>query len=128
MHTHMTNSRGSAAWMAPEVFQSSSYTEKCDVFSFGIILWEVFARKKPFDELGGPPFAVMWAIHMGTRPPPLRNCPPKLDSLMKRCWDSDPKLRPSMAEAFKEMEEIMQFCHHADEPLELSVESGEHLF
>lgn len=38
--TLMTNNKGSAAWMAPEVFEGSTYTEKCDVFSWGIILWE----------------------------------------------------------------------------------------
>jgi serine/threonine protein kinase len=38
---HLTNNQGSAAWMAPEVFEGSIYTEKCDVFSWGIILWEV---------------------------------------------------------------------------------------
>ncbi|CAG9864545.1 unnamed protein product [Phyllotreta striolata] len=37
-NTYMTNNKGSAAWMAPEVFSSSTYTEKCDVFSWGIIL------------------------------------------------------------------------------------------
>lgn len=39
----MTNNKGSAAWMAPEVFESEKYTEKCDVFSWGIILWEVLS-------------------------------------------------------------------------------------
>lgn len=115
----MTNNKGSAAWMAPEVFESSSYTEKCDIFSWGIILWEVLARRKPFDEVGGPAFAIMWAVHKGERPPPLRKCPPKIDSLMTRCWDKDPDKRPSMREVMMEMDDIMQFCEGCDEPIDV---------
>lgn len=48
-----------------QVFEGSSYTEKCDVFSWGIILWEVLSRRKPFEE-GGSAFRIMWAVHTGT--------------------------------------------------------------
>jgi len=47
------------------VIIGSNYSEKCDVFSWGIILWEVIARQKPFDEIGGSAFRVMWAVHSG---------------------------------------------------------------
>jgi len=47
------------------VFTGQSYTEKCDVFSWGIILWEVLTRRKPFEEIGGPAFRIMWAVHKG---------------------------------------------------------------
>lgn len=46
-------------------FVGSNYSEKCDVFSWGIILWEVITRRKPFDEIGGPAFRIMWAVHNG---------------------------------------------------------------
>lgn len=49
------------------VFAGSNYSEKCDVFSWGIILWEVITRRKPFDEIGGPAFRIMWAVHNGKR-------------------------------------------------------------
>lgn len=45
LRTSMTNNRGSAAWMAPEVFRGKKYNQKCDVFSFGILLWEIVSRK-----------------------------------------------------------------------------------
>lgn len=51
--------------MAPEVFEGNKYSEKCDVFSWGIVLWECLARQKPFNDIGGSAFRIMWAIHSG---------------------------------------------------------------
>ncbi|KAJ7398230.1 Mitogen-activated protein kinase kinase kinase 7 [Pitangus sulphuratus] len=48
------------------LYNGSNYSEKCDVFSWGIILWEVITRRKPFDEIGGPAFRIMWAVHNGS--------------------------------------------------------------
>lgn len=52
-------------WSFSSGFLGSKYSEKCDVFSWGIILWEVVTRRKPFDEIGGPAFRIMWAVHNG---------------------------------------------------------------
>ncbi|KAI1895813.1 hypothetical protein AGOR_G00110630 [Albula goreensis] len=118
IQTHMTNNKGSAAWMAPEVFEGSNYSEKCDVFSWGIILWEVITRKKPFDEIGGPAFRIMWAVHNGTRPPLIKNLPKPIESLMTRCWSKDPSQRPSMEEIMKIMTHLMKYFPGSDEPLQ----------
>ncbi|XP_070567614.1 mitogen-activated protein kinase kinase kinase 7-like isoform X1 [Ptychodera flava] len=117
IQTYMTNNKGSAAWMAPEVFEGSYYSEKCDVFSWGIILWEVISRRKPFDEIGGPAFRIMWAVHNGTRPPLIKNIPKPLEILMTRCWAKEAGQRPSMEEVLRVMSNLMQFFHGADEPL-----------
>ncbi|XP_018427559.1 PREDICTED: mitogen-activated protein kinase kinase kinase 7 isoform X8 [Nanorana parkeri] len=118
IQTHMTNNKGSAAWMAPEVFEGSNYSEKCDVFSWGIILWEVITRRKPFDEIGGPAFRIMWAVHNGTRPPLIKNLPKPIESLMTRCWSKDPSQRPSMEEIVKIMTHLMQYFPGAYEALQ----------
>nr|APX52954.1 TGF-beta activated kinase 1 [Sus scrofa] len=118
IQTHMTNNKGSAAWMAPEVFEGSNYSEECDVFSWGIILWEVITRRKPFDEIGGPAFRIMWAVHNGTRPPLIKNLPKPIESLMTRCWSKDPSQRPSMEEIVKIMAHLMRYFPGADEPLQ----------
>ncbi|XP_009292938.1 mitogen-activated protein kinase kinase kinase 7 isoform X1 [Danio rerio] len=117
IQTHMTNNKGSAAWMAPEVFEGSNYSEKCDVFSWGIILWEVITRRKPFDEIGGPAFRIMWAVHRGTRPPLIKNLPKAIESLMTRCWSKDPSQRPSMEEIVKIMSHLMGYFPGSEEPL-----------
>ncbi|XP_042603064.1 mitogen-activated protein kinase kinase kinase 7 isoform X3 [Cyprinus carpio] len=118
IQTHMTNNKGSAAWMAPEVFEGSNYSEKCDVFSWGIILWEVITRRKPFDEIGGPAFRIMWAVHRGTRPPLIENLPKPIESLMTRCWSKDPSQRPSMEEIVKIMSHLMRYFPGSEEPLQ----------
>ncbi|KAJ8008938.1 hypothetical protein DPEC_G00083610 [Dallia pectoralis] len=118
IQTHMTNNKGSAAWMAPEVFEGNNYSEKCDVFSWGIILWEVITRRKPFDEIGGPAFRIMWAVHNGTRPPLIKNLPKPIESLMTRCWSKDPSQRPSMEEIVKIMTHLMRCFPGSVEPLQ----------
>ncbi|XP_046405324.1 mitogen-activated protein kinase kinase kinase 7-like isoform X2 [Ischnura elegans] len=122
--TYMTNNKGSAAWMAPEVFEGSNYTEKCDVFSWGIILWEVLARKKPFDEIGMSAFRIMWAVHTGERPPLIHNCPPPLEQLMTRCWHKVPANRPSMEDVVHIMSQLFPFFSGHDEPVQY-IESSE---
>ncbi|XP_046991443.1 mitogen-activated protein kinase kinase kinase 7-like [Schistocerca americana] len=118
--TYMTNNKGSAAWMAPEVFEGSSYTEKCDVFSWGIILWEVLSRRKPFDDIGGSAYRIMWAVHTGERPPLIEGCPRPIESLMTRCWDKNPANRPSMDEVVHIMNALFPFFTGYDEPVQYS--------
>lgn len=124
IQTYMTNNKGSAAWMAPEVFEGSNYSEKCDVFSWGIILWEVITRKKPFDEIGGSAFCIMWAVHRGTRPPLIRDLPEPIETLMTRCWDKEPSQRPSMNEVKNTMNHLMKYFPGSDEPLDLPHQSS----
>jgi len=43
--------KGTALYMAPEIYEGEEYDEKCDVFSFGIILWEIYTRTKPHKDI-----------------------------------------------------------------------------
>ncbi|EDO47144.1 predicted protein, partial [Nematostella vectensis] len=115
LKTYMTNNKGSAAWMAPEVFEGNNYTEKCDVYSFGIILWEMISRRKPFDDMAGsPPFRIMWAVHIGRRPPLIKNIPKPIEELITSCWDKDPDKRPSFSRIVIFLNHLMQFFPGAD--------------
>lgn len=115
--TYMTNNKGSAAWMAPEVFEGSQYTEKCDVYSWGIILWEVLSRRKPFQESGNA-FRILWEVHKGRRPPRIQNCPKPVEEIMTRCWDQDPNMRPSMDYVVSYMSKLIDFFGNYDSPIE----------
>ncbi|XP_075228054.1 mitogen-activated protein kinase kinase kinase 7-like isoform X2 [Lycorma delicatula] len=116
--TSLTNNKGSAAWMAPEVFEDTKYTEKCDVFSWGIILWEVLSRRKPFQDIGGSAFCILWAVHSGRRPPLIEGCPKPIEKLYTRCWDQNPGNRPSMEEVVRTMTLLFTFFSGHDQPLE----------
>lgn len=99
------------------IITGNTYTEKCDIFSWGIILWEVLTRRLPFDEIRGNDLRVLWAIHSGQRPPPILDCPEILESLMARCWNKDASIRPTMAEIVTTMQFIQQFFPIAEDPL-----------
>ncbi|XP_033208032.1 mitogen-activated protein kinase kinase kinase 7-like [Belonocnema kinseyi] len=123
LKSYMTNNKGSAAWMAPEVFEGSRYTEKCDVFSWGIILWEVLSRQKPFDDVGGSAYRIMWAVHIGLRPALLETCPKPIEQLMTRCWKKIPEERPSMAEVVRIMTAVSEMFSGELDPVEYSLSS-----
>ena len=65
----------------------TEYSEKCDIFSFGIILWEIFTRRLPFQDSGND-LQILWAIHNGKRPPPIQDFPTVLENLMERYYSS----------------------------------------
>ncbi|XP_053598761.1 mitogen-activated protein kinase kinase kinase 7 [Microplitis demolitor] len=121
LNSYMTNNKGSAAWMAPEVFEGSRYTEKCDIFSWGVILWEILARRKPFDDIGGSAYRIMWAVHVGQRPPLIDNCPKPIEDLITRCWSKRPEERPSMDEIVRVMTCLSTFVSGHLEPVEYSM-------
>ncbi|XP_062701553.1 mitogen-activated protein kinase kinase kinase 7 [Aedes albopictus] len=122
--TRMTNNKGSAAWMAPEVFEGSTYTEKCDVFSWGIILWEVIAREQPFKNMENP-YAIMWKVHQGSRPPLIEGCPKPIEQLIINCWNQEPKNRPSMQEVVDQMNQLCKFFPGEYEPIEYPNEADD---
>ena len=67
------------------VADSLPYNHKADVYSFGIILWELNALKKPFEGLDRDQFYAR-VVHGGERPIPNRKWPEELVSLMTECW------------------------------------------
>lgn len=115
--TLMTNNKGSAAWMAPEVFEGSTYTERCDVYSWGIILWEMLARQQPFQNIELL-YSIMWSVHTGHRPPLLEGCPAPVERLITACWDQSPARRPSMEEVVEVVAELEQFVGEPVFPLD----------
>ena len=92
----MTTKIGTYQWMAPEVIVGVKYTERADVFSYGIILWEIATRDPPYLGIDGTEVSKK-VVHENFRPVITRahECPKAFKNLMERCWDRDPMNRPT---------------------------------
>ncbi|RGB42988.1 kinase-like domain-containing protein [Rhizophagus diaphanus] len=93
---------GVIPYIAPEIFQGFAFSKESDVYSMGMIMWELTTGCKPFANIGHD-HALIYQIIDGTRPAITEDTPECYANLMKRCWDADPKKRPSI----KEVREIL---------------------
>lgn len=92
----MTGYTGSLRYMAPEVALREPYTEKVDVYSFGIMLWQMAKDRLPFKGLGRQEF-FRDIVQGGGRPKIDKTWPAGFNDLLCRCWRRDPEERPSFA-------------------------------
>eukprot|EP00026_Physarum_polycephalum_P001472 Phypoly_transcript_01474.p1 GENE.Phypoly_transcript_01474~~Phypoly_transcript_01474.p1 ORF type:complete len:947 (+),score=238.69 Phypoly_transcript_01474:130-2970(+) len=83
---------GTTGWVAPEVLAEQGYTEKADVYSFAIILWELLTRQIPY--AGKNTMQVVRSVDRGERLQIPPTCPPDYAKLINHCWDTDPSARP----------------------------------
>ncbi len=101
---------GTTQWMAQEVIAgNSSYTQKADVFSFGVVLWELVTRKVPWEELQ------MWEIPVvvgrGERPPIPKDVIPRFSQLIASCWQANPSKRPTCTQISEEITKMGEEFH-----------------
>ncbi|GMF26919.1 unnamed protein product [Phytophthora lilii] len=104
----MTAGVGTIYWTAPEVLMGKKYTEKADIFSFGIVMSELDTHAVPYSDkrdnsgkkLQGMKIVQM-VIRRNLRPTFSSDCPPLVKELADRCLDSDPDVRPSAMELLR---------------------------
>ncbi|KAG8487068.1 hypothetical protein CXB51_020728 [Gossypium anomalum] len=113
---------GTPEWMAPEVLRNEPSNEKCDVYSFGVILWEIATLRLPWS--GMNPMQVVGAVGFQNR---RLDIPKELDPLVARiiwqCWQTDPSLRPSFAEltvALRSLQRLVIPSHQDQSNLPMS--------
>lgn len=103
-HSSMT-SCGTPAFTAPEVLRNERYSEKADVFSFAVVLWELVTREEPYH--GTPPFQIVFSVGtQGMRLTIPSSCPTELAILIEECWSENPKNRPHFEEINLRLEKI----------------------
>ncbi|MFS7918921.1 putative dual-specificity kinase TKL-Pl-4 family [Helianthus anomalus] len=101
----MTGETGTLGYMAPEVLQGKPYNRKCDVYSFGVCLWETYCCDLPYPFLSFSEVSSAVVRH-NLRPEIPRCCPSSLANIMRKCWDANPDKRPEMDEVVKLLEAI----------------------
>lgn len=88
---------GTVQWAAPELLRHEAYNEKTDVFAFGVLAWEVFTRRRPFDDL--PLLRVAHDVaYEGLRLQVPPHVPQAYAELMAACWQQLPDDRPDFSE------------------------------
>jgi len=98
---------GTPAWTAPEIVRMEHYDEKVDVYSFGIVMWELITRQEPYDGQGGVQIAYA-AAEQGLRPQVPAFCPEKYSVLMQQCWAENPMERPEFGEILERLYMMMK--------------------
>eukprot|EP00736_Rhodelphis_marinus_P006471 Rmarinus@m.30068 len=97
---------GTASFAAPEVLRHGYYDYRADVYSFGIVLWELtHGGQNPYPDMN----AVMVGLRVvneGMRPKIHRSCDRSLAVLMKECWAEDPAARPDFGLILESLQEI----------------------
>lgn len=103
----MTGETGSYRYMAPEVFRHEKYSEKVDVYAFGMLLFQLTSPTgaPPLDHLGTVAAAEAMSLRH-ERPIISPKVSPLLKKLIQSCWHPDPSFRPSATECCKKLEEL----------------------
>ncbi|XP_072405595.1 mitogen-activated protein kinase kinase kinase 10 [Chiloscyllium punctatum] len=105
--TTKMSAAGTYAWMAPEVIKLSLFSKSSDVWSFGVLLWELLTGEAPYREIDGLAVAYGVAVNKLTLPIP-STCPEPFGKLMEDCWNADAHSRPSFTSILAQLVEIEQ--------------------
>nr|XP_056710658.1 macrophage-stimulating protein receptor [Euleptes europaea] len=106
-------------WMALESLQTQKFTTKSDVWSFGILMWELMTRgASPYP--GVDPYDITRYLLQGRRLPQPEYCPDSLYTLMLNCWAPSSEERPTFLTLIRELEHIVS-CLKGEHYINLNV-------
>jgi len=94
--SHTQQNIGPIKWMSPESLEKKHYSKKSDIFSYGVVLYEIVAREEPWK--GVAPGAVAYKVISGERLSIPSSSPPVLTQIMESCWSHNPQDRPEFLE------------------------------
>ncbi|KAI4828597.1 hypothetical protein KUCAC02_022677 [Chaenocephalus aceratus] len=97
------NAKLPVKWTAPEALKKEKFSTKSDVWSYGVLLWEIFSYgRQPYPKMSLKEVKEM--VEGGYRMEAPEDCPPALYSLMRLCWEQEPRRRP----AFNKLREKLE--------------------
>ena len=101
---------GTPAYMAPERLSNEGYDGRADVYSLGVMLFEMLTGSRPFTAVNNDPMAMIMR-HVREPPPSLQsvyaNAPTSLEPLIRRCLAKQPADRPTVEMLLQELEEVV---------------------
>ncbi|CAB4438302.1 unnamed protein product [Rhizophagus irregularis] len=111
---------GMVPYIDPKVFilNGKKLDEKSDVYSIGVLLWEISSGKPPFYEEKYD-FSLMYKISQGRREITVPNTPNDYSNLYTECWNNEPSKRPTIHEA---VNKLSVFISNSDSITILSTE------
>jgi serine/threonine protein kinase len=107
---------GVIPYVAPEIFKGKIFSKESDIYSFGMIMWELTTGCKPFSKVEHNTELVLEIID-GKRPEITTDAPKCFSNLMKICWDSDPSKRPSITKIKSIIDDWYRKCKKDDDIL-----------
>ncbi|ESO05209.1 hypothetical protein HELRODRAFT_111211 [Helobdella robusta] len=113
--TLLTAAAGTFEWMAPEVFRDHKISKFSDVWSYGVVLWELLTSQVPYKDFN------QWQIIVGVGKGSLKlyipdSCPQDFKQLLQDCWQTNSKMRPTFEYMLNELEKIRDssFIHQEE--------------
>ncbi|XP_045813379.1 serine/threonine-protein kinase CTR1-like isoform X1 [Trifolium pratense] len=98
---------GTPEWMAPEVLRDEPSNEKSDIYSFGVIMWELATLQQPWGNLN--PAQVVAAVGFkGKRLEIPRELNPQIAAIIEACWANEPWKRPSFASIMDSLRSLLK--------------------
>ncbi|XP_068688092.1 tyrosine-protein kinase CSK-like [Montipora capricornis] len=92
-------------WTAPEAIKQGQFSTQSDVWSYGVLLWELFSfGRTPYPRVHID--SVMETIERGYRMECPDGCPQKIYCVMRNCWEINPKQRPSFEKIYAVLDDI----------------------
>ncbi|KAF3690914.1 Megakaryocyte-associated tyrosine-protein kinase [Channa argus] len=96
-------------WTAPEALKKEKFSTKSDVWSYGVLLWEIFSYgRQPYPKI--PLMEVKEKVEGGYRMEAPEDCPPGAYALMRVCWEQEPRKRPAFHKLREKLEQEIGKC------------------